>query len=96
MKAILIILALAFTAQSSDEPYPGQREHKEPPAGWTCMRPPIDLKGDQSHWCSCERHCDGETQWMHNDTTCMVHCHEDHCACPVAGDVKRCMPEGQP
>lgn len=81
------------------EPYPGQHNHDEPPKDWMCERPPMEKLGkatkeEESHWCNCERYCDAEVQWLYNDDTCTVRCHEDHCKCPVAGNIKRCMPGG--
>ena len=80
-----------------DEPeaFPGQHDHATPPEGWQCVRPPADLKGDQSHWCSCERVCDQETQVVHEDMKCAVYCHMDHCTCEQDGSMKRCMPQTQ-
>jgi hypothetical protein len=91
---IALVFAAGVLAQVADEPYPGQSEHREPPAGWMCHRPPVDLKGDQSHWCSCERTCDQDTQVVHEDKNCAVFCHADHCQCDIA-NASRCMPQGQ-
>ena len=81
---------------TDDEPeqYPGQHDHAQPPEGWMCHQPPIDLSGDQTHWCSCERSCDEETQVVHEDEKCTTNCHSDHCKCPM-GNAKRCMPAEQ-
>ena len=94
MKILIFTLLLTAAAQQADEPYPGQSTHAEPPAGWMCMRPPVDLSGDQAHWCACERMCDPETQIVHEDKQCTVYCHKDHCSCGMTGE-KRCMPSGQ-
>jgi len=64
-----------------------------------CHRPEMDkigryTKEEETHLCSCERVWDDELQWMHNDETCSVHCHEDHCQCPVSGATPR-MPGWQ-
>lgn len=98
MKYLLLALVLLVAPQKADEAYPGQSEHKEPPKDWMCKRPEIDRLGkagaeEQSHWCSCERIYDADLQWMHNDEQCAVHCHEDHCTCPVSG--MKHMPENQ-
>ena len=34
---LLTLLTGALLAQDAPEPYPGQREHKEPPSGWYCQ-----------------------------------------------------------
>jgi hypothetical protein len=91
--AILLVALLALGAQQSNEAYPGQSNHAEPPAGWMCHRPPVDLSGDQSHWCSCERSCDPETQVVHTDKRCATYCWEKKsCACGMSNE-KRCMGE---
>lgn len=88
--------SVAPTAPVDDSPeaYPGQHDHARPPDGWTCHRPPVDLSGDQTHWCACERTCDPDTQVVHEDKACAVYCHADRCSCGMGGE-KRCMPEGQ-
>ena len=85
----------AVQQDDTPEAYPGQHDHAVPPEGWQCMRPPVDLKGDQSHWCSCERVCDTETQVVHEDMKCQVWCHMDHCTCSQDATMTRCMPPGQ-
>lgn len=95
MRTLFVLAAFAvMVAQEPAEPYPGQRNHAQPPDGWNCYRPPVDLQGDQSHWCSCERICDQDTQVVHEDKQCSVYCHMDHCTCPVSGE-KRCMGDKQ-
>ena len=76
------------------EAFPGQHDHAQPPDGWMCHQPPMDLSGDQTHWCNCERSCDEETQVVHEDKKCSTFCHGDHCGCPMANS-HRCMPAGQ-
>lgn len=45
------VLAVSVgVAAAQHEPYPGQGEHKEPPAGWTCSR---DGGGNFDHICNC-------------------------------------------
>lgn len=85
------------TAPVDDTPeaYPGQHAHAAPPEGWQCMRAPVDLSGDQSHYCSCERTCDTDTQVIHEDKRCAVYCHMDACTCTQNATMKRCMPEAQ-
>ena len=93
VKYLVFALFLALQVAEPPEPYPGQRNHAEPPEGCNCHNPPIDLKGDQAKWCGCERTCDAETQVIHADKECLTWCWEHkHCDCPMAGDVKRCMP----
>lgn len=45
---VLLGASLAL-AQGPAEPYPGQRNHAEPPAGWTCSRE----AEDPAHLCFC-------------------------------------------
>lgn len=88
---------VAPTAPMNDSPeaYSGQHNHAVPPEGWQCMRAPTDLTGDPSHWCSCERTCDTETQIVHEDKQCAVWCHMDRCTCTQNATMQRCMPGDQ-
>jgi hypothetical protein len=91
---IALVMAVGVFGQLSDEAYPGQATHQPPPDGWMCHRPPVDLKGDQSHWCSCERTCDQDTQVVHEDRNCAVFCYPKSCTCGMSNE-KRCMPDGR-
>lgn len=80
------VLAFALIASAFAEPqkeaYPGQREHKEPPKGWTCSNHP---RAPKDHKCGCNPECtkneDG-TMTIAEDPACTVYCwKEKHCAC---------------
>lgn len=92
---IVIVLSFAsIAAQQSDEAYPGQRLHQEPPAGWFCEPPALPLHDPPDHPCSCSRMAmsDPSGQCAHDpdgkehvleDPKCAVFCHMDHCKCLV-------------
>ena len=93
--ALLVVLTAALVAQQPDEAYPGQSEHREPPPGWMCHRPPVDLSGDQAKWCGCERVVDQDGV-VHADKECATWCWEaQHCECPTTGDKRYMPPKGQ-
>jgi hypothetical protein len=88
LKAALLGLVLGLALQTTPVPpedYPGQREHREPPAGWYCHPAARGL----AHRCTCKRmasgaDCDVITK---EDPQCKVWCHPSRCLCPVKCDV---------
>jgi hypothetical protein len=78
-----LIVAVLLLAQSPQEPYPGQKQHAEPPNGWFCEHQNYELSVPPAHACSCERTCD-ENGTTHEDQTCTVFCHADHCHCDMS------------
>lgn len=85
MRLLLALLtATLVLAQQPDEPYPGQRNHQEPPKDWYCMGQNYELSVPPAHVCACERMCDTETGQLHEDQKCTVYCHHDHCHCQIA------------
>lgn len=87
ISAGLLAFAVGAFAQGT-EPYPGQRNHAEPPDGWTCSREATD----KAHLCFCKGMKDNhdpmctkppadEEEDASEDPTCTVFCHKDHCAC---------------
>jgi hypothetical protein len=77
-----VLLGFAVLAQQP-EPYPGQNQHAEPPAGWVCQHQNYELSVPPDHACACERGCD-EQGVLHEDKQCKVYCHADHCTCQIA------------
>jgi hypothetical protein len=47
----VVLLSVVLMAQAPSEPYPGQREHKEPPEGFFCSR--LGEAQDAAHTCWC-------------------------------------------
>jgi hypothetical protein len=78
-----LLLAALLVWQTSDEPYPGQSRHAEPPAGWFCIHQNAELSVPAAHACSCERSCDENGQ-VREDQSCTVFCHADHCHCDMS------------
>lgn len=79
---LAVLAAVAVTAQVAQEPYPGQSQHAEPPAGWQCQNQNYELSVPPDHVCSCER-MRKEDGTMVEDQQCKVYCHMDHCACAM-------------
>ncbi len=91
--AAAMVILFAQTPKLPPEAYPGQRDHKEPPKGWTCS----PLAKDKAHRCQCKRMAlFTEEQVKENtcceevprvqaaeDSKCAVWCHKDHCDCPI-------------
>lgn len=92
MKTIaLVLMTLSLVAQQTDEPYPGQGQHAQPPEGWFCEHQNYELTVPPAHACSCERSCSPETGTIIEDQKCTVYCHASHCHCHVANQ-KACHP----
>lgn len=89
----LASFVVASLMLQTPEPYPGQGQHAEPPAGWVCEHQNFDLSVPQAHVCACERGCD-DTGVLHEDQSCKVYCHADHCHCPMQH--KDLCPGGKP
>lgn len=85
MKILLgLVLAAVLVAQQPDEPYPGQGNHAQPPAGWYCEHQNVALSVPPAHACSCERMCDDATGKVIEDKQCTVWCHGDSCKCDMS------------
>ncbi len=86
---LLLLVALVSSAFGLQEPYPGQREHKEPPAEFFCQHQNADLSVPPAHVCECHRKCYLDTAGGEHETPetsqCTVFCWKDHCHCPVEG-----------
>ncbi len=100
MKTILVAvtlgLALGVAAAQRQKPeqYPGQREHKEPPADYFC-----EQVADAAHRCDCpgmqkDPMCKKDPEGPEEETgptmeesqKCSVYCWKDHCRCKRACD----------
>lgn len=77
---LALSVALALAGQQSDEAYPGQSNHAQPPSGWTCEHQNTALSVPPEHTCSCERHCD-ENGKIVEDQKCQAWCWPDSCKC---------------
>ena len=86
-------LTLLLVAQEPSEQYPGQREHRKPPDGWSCLHQNIALTVPPNRVCACERACDPETGITTEDRSCSAWCHRPSCECgkdlPPCGGEKR-------
>lgn len=83
--ALLFLVTVSLVAQAPKEKYPGQFDHKEPPANWMCA--PRGVPKD--HICDCQRMCvrdDNGNATIQADAKCTTWCWEtDHCLCmPVS------------
>lgn len=80
----LLMGGVAF-AQGSDEAYPGQSEHREPPKGWYCTPDAVQ----PAQRCACKNMPRDKndptcsTMEPEDDNACKVWCHKDHCACKI-------------
>lgn len=83
--AALMVGALLAQGAQQPEPYPGSRNHEDPPKGWFCTPKAVQV----SHRCACKNMakdpddpvCQSDTQ---EDPVCKVWCHKDHCMCQLA------------
>jgi hypothetical protein len=91
MMRVLALMAL-LVLQNPQEPYPGQSQHQEPPAGWVCMNQNFELSVPKEHVCRCER-MKKEDGSIVEDPSCTVFCHADHCACAMGDATKPERPQ---
>lgn len=93
--AVMLGLALGvLAAQQKPEQYPGQSEHKEPPADYFCQQ-----VGDKAHRCDCpgmtrdpmcKKGPEGPEEEpeipLEESQKCSSYCWKDHCRCKRACD----------
>jgi hypothetical protein len=92
LMVIIVFVAAVASGGQEREAYPGQRNHAEPPKGWTCTQHP-NVPKSSPHHCECQRTCVQNTdqngqpmEGMHvaEDSKCKVYCHPKSCACPTS------------
>lgn len=84
--ALLTAGLFVQTPQQPPEAYPGQHQHKEPPAGFYCSA----TAKDKAHKCDCKHMamatpedpqcCEAEVQ---ETPKCTVYCFKAKCLCPI-------------
>jgi hypothetical protein len=56
LMVIVVFVAAVASGGQEREAYPGQRNHAEPPKGWTCTKHP-NVPKSSPHHCECKRTC---------------------------------------
>jgi hypothetical protein len=85
LPVIVLSISLALLAQGSDEPYPGQSEHREPPKGWYCTPD----AAQPAHRCACKNMAKDKDDPIckkpepEDDPQCRSYCWKSHCLCQI-------------